>query len=146
MGQDFRHSDLSKKIIAAAYEVHNELGHGFLEKVYKNALAVRLAECGIRCVSEVPLQVTYHDRVVGEYYADLVVEDKIVVEIEAVTSLEPIHEVQLVNYLKATGMKLGLLINFGQSVEVKRRVFGFDSEDEDSSAHQRVAQQADFAV
>lgn len=131
MAQSFRHSELSKKIIAAVYEVHNELGHGFLEKVYKNALAVRLAECGINCVSEVPLKVTYHNKVVGEYYADMVVEDKIVVEIKAVTKLESIHEVQLVNYLKATGMKLGLLINFGQSVEVKRRVFGFDAGEED---------------
>ena len=123
---NFRHSELSKKVIAAAYDVHNELGHGFLEKVYKNALAVRLDECGIKCVLEMPLKVTYHDREVGEYYADMVVEDKIVVEVKAVTKLEPIHEVQLVNYLKAAGMGLGLLMNFGESVQIKRRVFGFE--------------------
>jgi len=127
MSGDFRHSELSKKIIAAAYDVHNELGHGFLEKVYKNALSVRLNECGIKCVLEVPLKVTYHDRVVGEYCADIVVEDKIVVEVKAVTKLQPVHEVQLVSYLKATELGLGRLINFGESVQVKRRVFGFET-------------------
>jgi len=131
MSKSFRHSELSKGIIAAAYDVHNELGHGFLEKVYKNALAVRLDERDIKYVLEMPLKVTYHDKVVGEYYPDMVVEDKIIVEVKAVTTLAAIHEVQLVNYLKATGLDLGLLINFGESVQVKRRVFGFGTEGED---------------
>jgi len=130
MSKSFRHSELSKGIIAAAYDVHNELGHGFLEKVYRNALAIRLDEQDIKYVLEMPLKVTYHDKVVGEYYPDMVVEDKIIVEIKAVTKLSAIHEVQLVNYLKATGLDLGLLINFGESVQVKRRVFGFGTEGE----------------
>jgi len=120
-----KHEELSKKIIAAAYNVHKELGHGFLEKVYKNALAVELQESGLNCVLEVPLEVSYHGRIIGEYFADLIVEDKIVVEIKAVSKIKPIQEVQLVNYLKATGINFGLLINFRDSVEIKRRIYGF---------------------
>ena len=121
---EYKHSELSEKIIAAAYQVHKELGCGFLEKVYKNALVVQLQEAGIRCEVEVPLKVHYHKKVVGDYFADIIVDEKIVVEIKAVKILEQVHEVQLVNYLKATGINVGLLMNFGQSVEIKRRVFG----------------------
>jgi GxxExxY protein len=124
MCNDYKHSDLSEKIIAAAFNVHNELGQGFLEKVYQKALAIELVEQGVKCELEVPLTVKYHDRVVGEYFAGLVVEQKIVVEVKAVATTNTAHEVQLVNYLKATRINIGLLINFGQSVEVKRRVFG----------------------
>ncbi len=123
-----KYEDLSKKIIAAAYEVHNELGHGFLEKVYKNALALELEDAGIKCNVEVPLKVSYHGRIVGDYVADLVVENKIIVEVKAVKKLDSVHEVQLVNYLKATGLSLGLLINFAESVQVKRRIFGYDAD------------------
>ena len=125
-----RHSELSKRIIAAAFAVHKELGYGFAEKVYKNALAIELQETGIDCAVEVPLKVFYHQKVVGDYYADMIVDDKIIVEVKAVSDLEPMHEVQLVNYLKATGLHVGLLINFGQSVKVKRRIFGFDADDD----------------
>jgi len=125
-----KHQELSKKIIAAAYNVHNELGNGFLEKVYKNALAVELEDSGLSCRLEAPLDVSYHGRIVGEYFADLIVEDKIVVEVKAVSKLDSVHEVKLVNYLKATGLNVGLLINFGQSVEVKRRIFGFAADDD----------------
>jgi GxxExxY protein len=121
-----KHEDLSKKIIAAAYTVHKELGHGFLEKVYKNALAVELEETGLKCVLEFPLKVSYRGRTVGDYFADIIVDDKIIVEVKAVGKLESVHEVQLVNYLKGTGINVGLLINFGKSVEVKRRIFGYD--------------------
>jgi len=123
--RSLKHEDLSKKIIAAAYSVHKELGHGFLEKVYKNALAVELEENGVNYVLEAPLEVSYHGRIVGDYFADLIVEDKIVVEIKAVSKIQPVQEVQLVNYLKATGMNVGLLINFANSVEIKRRIYGF---------------------
>ena len=122
MGQ-LRYQELSEKIIAAAYAVHNTLGCGFMEKVYQNALGIELEHTGLQCSCKVPLQVLYHDKIVGEYYADIVVENKIVVEVKAVSRLDPVHEVQLVNYLRATGLTVGLLINFGRSVEVKRRVF-----------------------
>jgi GxxExxY protein len=123
-----KHKELSEKIISAAYNVHKELGYGFLEKVYKNALAIELEEAGVKCAVEVPLRVLYHGKTVGDYYADMIVEDKIIVEAKALSDLEPIHEVQLVNYLKATGLHVGLLINFGQSVKVKRRIFGYDGD------------------
>jgi GxxExxY protein len=77
---------------------------------------------------EVPLKVHYRKKVVGEYFADMIIEDKLIVEIKAVSDLAAVHEVQLVNYLKATGLQIGLLINFGQSVKVKRRIFGYDTD------------------
>ncbi len=123
-----KHKELSENIIAAAYSVHKELGHGFVEKLYKKALEIELRENGIKCNSEVPLNVSYHGQIIGDYFADIVVDDKIIVEIKAVSRLEAVHEVQLVNYLKATGINVGLLINFGQSVEIKRRVFGYDTD------------------
>jgi GxxExxY protein len=123
-----KHKELSEKIIAAAFAVHKELGHGFVEKIYINALEIELRENGVKCNFEVPLNVSYHGQVVGNYFADLVVDDKIIVEIKAVSDLAPVHEVQLVNYLKATGLHIGLLINFGQSVKVKRRAFGYDAD------------------
>jgi GxxExxY protein len=126
-----KHEELSKRIIAAAYAVHKELGYGFVEKVYKNAFSIELQENNIKSAIEVPLKVLYHDRIVGDYFADMIVEDKIIVEAKAVSELNSVHEVQLVNYLKATGLQVGLLINFGQSVQVKRRVFGFDAEREE---------------
>lgn len=121
-----KHANVSQKIIAGAYAVQGELGYGFFEKVYKNALAVELEEQGLKCDREVALPVSYRGKIVGDYYADLIVEKKIIVEVKAVAKLESLHEVQLVNYLKATGLSVGLLINFGRSVEVKRRIFGFD--------------------
>ncbi len=124
MSKELKHKELSEIIIAAAYNVHNELGYGFLEKVYRNALAIELEEAGVKCVVEASLKVSYHNKTVGDYFADIIVDNKIIVEIKAVSKLEPVHEVQLVNYLKATGISVGLLINFGQSVEIKRRVFG----------------------
>ncbi|MGA2093023.1 MAG: GxxExxY protein [Sedimentisphaerales bacterium] len=127
-----KHRELSEKIIAAAYAVHKELGYGFVEKVYKNASAVELQENGLKCALEVPLRVLYHEKTVGEYCADMIIDDKIIIEVKAVSNLAPIHEVQLVNYLKATGLQIGLLINFGESVKVKRRIFGYDA-DEDLS-------------
>ncbi len=123
-----KHRELSEKIIAAAYAVHKELGYGFVEKVYKNALAIELQENGVKCALEAPLKVLYHEKTVGDYYADMIVDNKIIVEVKAVSNLAPIHEVQLVNYLKATGLQIGLLINFSESVKVKRRVFGYDTD------------------
>lgn len=125
-----KHGELSQKIIAAAHNVHKELGQGFLEKVYKNAIAIELREAGIKCDLEVPMSVRYHGLVVGDYVADMIVEDKIIVETKAVSELNSVHEIQLVNYLKATGLQVGLLINFGRSVKVKRRIFGYDSDED----------------
>jgi len=117
------HSDITDKIIGAAYEVHGVLGQGFLEKVYENALAVELRRAGLEVEQQRPITVRYKNEVVGDYFADLVVEGAVIVELKATRSIEPVHEVQLVNYLRATRLQVGILINFGKSVTVKRKVF-----------------------
>jgi GxxExxY protein len=118
-----KYADLTEKIINAAYKVHNVLGFGFLEKVYQNALVIELRKRDLVVSSGVPIKVFYDNEIVGEYVADLIVEDKVILELKAVKDLAEIHEVQLVNYLKATGIEVGLLINFGHSVQVRRKVF-----------------------
>jgi len=112
---------LTEKIIKCAYAVHNVLGFGFLEKVYENSMVIELSKLGLAAKQQHPITVKYRGQEVGNYLADLLVENEIVVEIESVTALAKEHEVQLVNYLKATGKPVGLLINFGRSVEVKRK-------------------------
>ena len=112
---------LTKTIIGCAFEVHNVLGAGFLEKVYGNALRIELLKQGLKVKQQEPIQVYYEGQVVGSYYADLWVEDQVIVELKAVRSLSKAHEVQLVNYLTATGIDTGLLLNFGTSVQVKRK-------------------------
>ena len=113
--------DLTQKIIGCAYKVHNTLGPGFLEKVYENALRIELEKLGLRVKQQEPINVEYEGQVVGEYYADLWVDERVVVELKANQALAKEHEVQLVNYLTATRIDLGLLLNFGSSVQVKRK-------------------------
>jgi GxxExxY protein len=113
--------DLTQRIIGCAYKVHNTLGPGFLEKVYENALRIELEKQGLRVKQQEPITVIYEGQVVGEYYADLWVDERVVVELKAALTLTREHEVQLVNYLTATGVNDGLLINFGPSVQVKRK-------------------------
>jgi GxxExxY protein len=116
-----KHEDLTRKIIGCAYKVHNTLGPGFLEKVYENALRIELEKQGLRVKQQEPISVRYEGHVVGEYYADLWVDECVVIELKAAQMLVKLHEVQLVNYLTATGIDCGLLLNFGPSVEVKRK-------------------------
>jgi len=112
---------LTEKIIGCAYTVANTLGNGFLEKVYENALAHELRKNGLPVIQQHPINVMYNGVVVGEYVADLVVSDNILIELKAVKELDNVHKAQCINYLKATGMKLCLLINFGQQkVQIKR--------------------------
>jgi len=113
--------ELTQKIIGCAYKVHNALGSGFLEKIYENAFRIELGKAGITVKQQEPITVCYEGQVVGEYWADLWVEDRFIIEVKAVQSLITQHEVQLVNYLTATGVDNGLLINFGPSVQVKRK-------------------------
>jgi len=112
---------LTETVIGCAYRVHQALGSGFLEKVYENALRIELELAGVKVRQQAPVPVHYRDRLVGEYFADLMVEGRVIVEIKAVQQLAKEHEVQLVHYLTATGIEDGLLINFGSSVEVKRK-------------------------
>lgn len=114
--------ELTHRVIGAAMAVHRELGAGFLESVYQKALALELASLGLDVVIEKKIEVMYRGRVVGDFKADLFVEDQLIVELKAVENLAPIHEVQTVNYLKATGRDIGLLINFGtSSLQFKRK-------------------------
>ncbi len=112
---------LTQMIIGSAFEVHKELGTGFLEKVYENALKEELVTRGMSVEVQKPVSVYYKGNNVGEYFADLVVEDRIIIELKAVEKLHDVHEIQLKNYLRATDIEIGLLINFGRSVEVKRK-------------------------
>lgn len=113
--------DLTRRIIGCAYTVHNTLGPGFLEKVYENALRIELEKQGLTVKQQEPINVTYDGQVVGEYYADLWVAGRILIELKAVQTLVKEHEVKLVNYLTATSIDNGLLLNFGSSVQVKRK-------------------------
>jgi GxxExxY protein len=117
----YQDSELTERIICSAYNVHNLLGSGFLEKVYENALSIELKGCGLSVDQQRPMQVFYKGLSVGEYFADLIVEERVVIELKAVEQLSPIHEIQLKNYLKATGIEVGLLVNFGSSVEIRRK-------------------------
>jgi len=108
--KELLYQELTGKIRQAAFYVHNYFGNGFLEKVYENALAYRLKQLGIECKQQVPLKVYFEgDVVVGEFFADLVVDDKIIIELKTVEALQKVHYAQLKNYLKATGFRLGLL-------------------------------------
>ena len=113
--------DLTQAIIGCAYTVHNTLGPGFLEKVYENALRIELEKLGLAVKQQEQINVTYNGQVVGEYYADLWVDERVVIELKAAETVAKRHEVQLVNYLAATGIDCGLLLNFGPSVQVKRK-------------------------
>jgi len=116
-------NELTYLINGAIFEVMRELGAGFLEKIYEKALMVELRNRGLKAESQVPIKVKYKGIEVGEYFADILVEDQVILEIKAVDSLQKIHEAQILNYLKATGMKIGLLVNFKHpKAEIKRFV------------------------
>ncbi len=119
----YLHEALTNQIIGAFYRVYNELGFGFLEKVYENALMLALKDVGLKGGSQYPIKVFFNGQTVGEYFADIVVEEKVIIEIKALKRLQPEHESQLLNYLKATRIEVGLLLNFGPKPEIKRRVF-----------------------
>ena len=113
--------DLTKNIISCAYKVHNTLGAGFLEKVYENAMMIELKKAGLNVEQQHNIPVYYDSTIIGDYYADIIVENEVILELKAVENLTKIHEVQLVNYLQGTGIEIGLLINFGSSVKIKRK-------------------------
>ena len=117
------HKELTEKIIACAYRVYNKMGSGFLESVYEKCLAIELRKTAFSRYSKKPIQVFYEGELVGDFVADIIVNDTIILELKAVKQLAKAHEVQLVNYLAATGKPVGLLINFGEDkVEIKRKL------------------------
>jgi GxxExxY protein len=122
------HEELTREIIGCAFEVINELGSGFLESVYEKAMIIALADSGLAAESQQSISVSFRNQSVGEFFADLLVEGKVLVELKAAKSLTPEHQAQVINYLKATGIEVGLLINFGNSkLEIKR--FSRDKEE-----------------
>jgi GxxExxY protein len=121
--QDTKYSELTEKIIKFFYRVYNILGYGFLEKVYENAMMIEFRAEGVPAISQYPIEVTYQGEIVGEYYADILVDDKVVVEIKATRALATEHKAQILNYLRATDIEVGLLLNFGPKPEIKRKVF-----------------------
>jgi len=120
------HKNITDEIIRCFYEVYNILGYGFLEKVYESSLYNELLGCGLSCERQKKIEVNYKDKLVGEYYADILVEDKIILELKAAETLCEEHEFQLINYLKATNLEVGLLLNFGKKPEIKRKIFTND--------------------
>lgn len=120
------HSNITEKIIKAFYKVNNTLGYGFLEKVYENAMAIELSKMGCGVLQQKNIKVYYENKVVGDYYADLLIDNLIIVELKASESLCKEHEAQLINYLKATKIEVGLLLNFGGEAEFRRKIFTND--------------------
>jgi len=121
--KDSKYKELTEKIIGTFYKVYNNLGYGFLEKVYENAMMLDFRKENIPAVSQYAIKVFYEDEIVGEYFADILVDGKIIVEIKAARNVILENEAQLLNYLKATDKEVGLLLNFGPKPEIKRKVF-----------------------
>lgn len=120
---EVKQKELTEKIIGIFYKVFNALGYGFLEKIYENAMVIELERERVPVISQAPIKVSYEGKVVGEYFADILIDGKVIVEIKAGKYLAPEHEAQLLNYLKATDVEVGLLLNFGPKPQVKRKVF-----------------------
>jgi GxxExxY protein len=124
VGDEYKHSDITEQVIRAFYKVYNALGYGFLEKVYENALMTELKQHGVPATQQAPIKVYYEEQLVGEYFADLLVAGKVIVELKVVDTLTHEHHAQLLNYLKATEIEVGLLLNFGPTKpEIRRKVF-----------------------
>ena len=119
----YKHSDITEQTLAAFYAVYSALGYGYLEKIYVKALIIELEKRGLKVLHEYPIKVFYDGKLLGEYYADLIVNDSVIVEVKAVKVLLEEHEAQLLNYLKASPYEVGLLLNFGSRPQQKRRSF-----------------------
>ncbi len=122
-GWNMKYEKITEKIIKAFYNVYNSLGYGFLEKVYENALLIELRKLGLKCKRQVPIKVFYENQIIGEYIADILVENKIIIELKAIKQLTKQDEAQLLNYLSSTEIEVGLLFNFGEKPEFKRKIF-----------------------
>jgi len=124
VNEQFRHSELTKRIIGVFYEVYNELGHGFIESVYENSLSIALREKGCEVHQQIAIPVWFRSKQVGDFDADVLVDKLVLLELKVARSIEQAHIAQLLNYLKATQIEVGLLLNFGPKPEFKRVVFG----------------------
>ena len=123
MTLNYLQSDITDKMIKCFYTVYNSLGYGFLERVYENSLCIELKRAGLDVKSQYPISVFFRDELVGEYFADMIVDNCVIIELKACETLNKLHENQLVNYLKATEIEVGLLLNFGKKPEIKRKIY-----------------------
>lgn len=121
--EEYLHKDITSAIIQAFYKVYNTLGYGFLEKVYENAMRIELIKADLQVEQQKNIKVYYESEQVGDYFADLLVNNLVIVELKAAESICEEHETQLLNYLKATNIEVGLLLNFGKKAEIKRKIF-----------------------
>jgi GxxExxY protein len=119
----YLHSELTDQIIKAFYKVFNTLGYGFAEKVYENSMLIALRKMGLTAVSQTPIKVFYEGEQVGDYFADIIVNNSVIIELKAAEGLREEHEAQLLNYLRATDKEIGLLLNFGKKPQMKRKIF-----------------------
>lgn len=119
----YKHADITEKIIGVFYDVYNELGHGFLESIYERAMALALSQAGLNTETQKAITVNFRGRTIGDFRADIVVENKVILELKAGKALDASHEAQLINYLRATDIEVGLLLNFDPKAEIKRFAF-----------------------
>jgi len=127
MNANYKHSEITGVILNAFYSVYNKLGYGFLEKVYERSMMIELRKQGLSCISQSRVNVYYEDEEVGDYFADIIVNNAVIIEVKACSGLCEDHEAQLTNYLKASEIEVGLLINFGEKPQFKRKVFSSES-------------------
>jgi len=118
-----KHQNLTEDIIKIFYKVYNALGYGFLEKIYENAMMIEFRKAGIPAEAQSPIEVTYEGEIVGEHAADIIADSKVIIELKAAKKIAEDHHAQLLNYLKATDIEVGLLLNFGPKPEISRKVF-----------------------
>ncbi len=135
--EQMKHASLTEKIIKVFYQVYNELGSGFLESVYENALTIAFAEAGLHVVQQAPIPVHFRGRLVGDFRCDLIVEDKVILELKAVKAIAPEHQAQALNYLRATEIEVAFILNFGDKPEFKRLVFDNERKKLPRTANQR---------
>jgi GxxExxY protein len=131
----FKYKEITDIILRSFYEVYNELGNGFLESVYENALHIVLTGYGLYVERQKGINVFFRGKIIGDFKADLIANEKVIIELKAVRALDPAHEAQLINYLKATDIEVGLLLNFGRKPEFKR--FVYDNKRKNISDNQR---------
>ena len=121
--EDYKYSDITSKVIKAFFKVYNSLGFGFLERVYENAMFIELNNMGLNVEKQKRLVVYYENQQIGNYFADFLIEEKVIIELKAVERLVEEHELQIINYLRATDLEVGLILNFGKKPEFKRKIF-----------------------
>ncbi len=119
----YKHQEITQQIIKAFYTAYNTLGYGFLEQVYENAMVLELQKLDLKVIPQARIAVYYDGQIIGEYFADLLVADKVIVELKSVRTVTDAHEAQLLNYLKATPYEVGLLLNFGPKPQIKRKIY-----------------------